>query len=77
MIERASHWARRAVGLGIRGYQLALSPYLGPACRFEPSCSHYALEAVERHGILRGAWLAVRRRGRCHPFRAGGFVPVP
>lgn len=61
----------------IRGYQLALSPLFGPRCRFYPSCSHYALEAIEIHGALRGTWLAVRRISRCHPFHEGGFDPVP
>jgi putative membrane protein insertion efficiency factor len=61
----------------IRGYQLVVSPWLGPRCRFHPSCSNYALEALEVHGALRGSWLAVRRVGRCHPFNPGGFDPVP
>lgn len=63
--------------LAVRGYQLALSPILGGACRYYPSCSAYAIEALERHGALRGGWLALRRIGRCHPFRPGGFDPVP
>jgi putative membrane protein insertion efficiency factor len=61
----------------VRGYQLTLSPVLGGACRYYPSCSAYAIEALERHGALRGGWLAVTRIGRCHPFRPGGFDPVP
>jgi len=61
----------------IRGYQRLLSPALPAACRFYPSCSQYALEAVSRHGALRGGWLAVRRLARCHPFHPGGFDPVP
>lgn len=61
----------------IRGYQLALSPLFGPRCRFYPSCSHYALEAIDLHGALRGTWLTVKRISRCHPFHAGGFDPVP
>jgi uncharacterized protein len=61
----------------IRAYQLALSPMLAPACRFEPTCSHYAILAIERHGAVRGGWLAVRRILRCHPFRPGGYDPVP
>ncbi|MFT4045113.1 MAG: membrane protein insertion efficiency factor YidD [Solimonas sp.] len=61
----------------IRGYQLLISPLLGPRCRFHPSCSHYALEAIERHGPLRGGWLAARRLGRCHPLNPGGYDPVP
>jgi putative membrane protein insertion efficiency factor len=61
----------------IRGYQLGISPLFGPKCRFYPSCSHYALDAVEAHGALRGSWLAVKRIGRCHPWNPGGFDPVP
>ena len=61
----------------IRAYQLAVSPVLGPACRFHPTCSHYAGEAIERHGPWRGGVLAVRRLLRCHPFHAGGYDPVP
>ena len=67
----------RAFVLFVRGYQVALSPLLGGQCRYYPSCSAYAIEAIERHGALRGAWLAARRIGRCHPFRPGGFDPVP
>jgi hypothetical protein len=61
----------------IRGYQLTLSPLLGPACRFYPSCSEYAIQAITRHGPLRGMWYALRRLLRCHPFHQGGFDPVP
>ena len=64
------------VGL-IRLYQWIFSPLLGPSCRFEPSCSHYAIEAIERHGALRGSWLTGRRLGRCHPLGDSGFDPVP
>jgi putative membrane protein insertion efficiency factor len=71
----------RAIGVllqaAIRAYQLTLSPLLGPACRFEPSCSRYASEAIERHGPWRGGVLAARRLLRCHPFRPGGYDPVP
>jgi len=62
---------------GVRVYQLTLSPHLGGACRFLPSCSEYAIEAIQVHGPLRGGLLAVRRVLSCHPFHAGGFDPVP
>ena len=61
----------------VRGYQIVLSPLLPAACRYYPSCSTYALEALEKHGAWRGSWLAIKRVGRCHPFRAGGYDPVP
>jgi putative membrane protein insertion efficiency factor len=61
----------------IRAYQLLLSPWMGQKCRFYPTCSNYALEALNVHGFLRGSWLAVRRIGRCHPFHPGGVDPVP
>jgi putative membrane protein insertion efficiency factor len=67
---------RLVIGL-IGIYQRALSPLLPPACRFTPTCSEYAREAVERHGAARGSWLAVKRIARCHPFVAGGYDPVP
>jgi hypothetical protein len=61
----------------IRAYQLIASPLLGNRCRFHPSCSDYAIEALRRHGLLKGSLLAVRRVGSCHPWHAGGFDPVP
>ncbi|MBD8629299.1 membrane protein insertion efficiency factor YidD [Oxalobacteraceae sp. CFBP 8753] len=61
----------------LRGYQLLISPMLGPRCRFYPSCSNYAIEALRVHGAARGSWLAARRVGRCHPWHAGGLDPVP
>ena len=63
--------------LPIKAYRIVLSPLLGPHCRFEPSCSTYALEALRVHGAMRGSWLTVRRIGRCHPFHPGGYDPVP
>ena len=60
----------------LRGYKWILSPLLPPACRYVPTCSEYAMEAVERYGILRGGWMATRRVLRCHPFVQGGFDPV-
>jgi putative membrane protein insertion efficiency factor len=68
---------RRMLATLIRGYQRLLSPVLPPSCRFYPSCSQYALEAITRYGALRGSWLAARRLVRCHPFHPGGFDPVP
>lgn len=70
-------YMRKALMLLIRGYRYFLSPWLGSRCRYYPSCSAYALEAIERHGVLRGVWLALKRIGRCHPWHAGGHDPVP
>ena len=64
------------IGL-LRFYRYAISPMLGRNCRFHPTCSEYAIEALERHGALRGGWLAAKRVGRCHPFNPGGYDPVP
>lgn len=61
----------------IRAYQCCLSPWLGQRCRFYPSCSHYGIEALRRHGVLAGIRLTVRRILRCHPFHPGGYDPVP
>ncbi len=61
----------------LRFYRYAISPMLGRNCRFYPTCSEYAIEAVERHGALRGGLLAAKRVGRCHPFNPGGYDPVP
>jgi putative membrane protein insertion efficiency factor len=67
----------RLLSVPIRFYRRWISPALPPACRFTPTCSAYALEALERHGALRGGWLALRRLARCHPWHPGGDDPVP
>jgi putative membrane protein insertion efficiency factor len=74
--DRPSVGARVLVAV-ITGYQRFVSPLLMPRCRFLPSCSAYAVEAIRLHGALRGSWLAARRLSRCHPFHAGGLDPVP
>jgi putative membrane protein insertion efficiency factor len=87
-MEAAKQNGRRDLGVGraitsltllaIRGYQLTFSRLVPPGtCRFYPTCSRYGYEAIERHGILRGGWLALRRVCRCHPFNPGGYDPVP
>jgi len=70
-------WPAEFLVLLVRGYQLLISPMLGPHCRFQPTCSQYAVEALRTHGALKGAWLALRRLGRCHPLHTGGYDPVP
>ena len=70
-------WPRRVLALPLRGYRFFLSPWLGSACRFEPTCSRYALEALEQHGAAQGSYLAARRVLRCHPWCNGGLDPVP
>ena len=61
----------------VRFYQLFISPIIGPRCRFYPSCSHYAIEAIQTHGALKGSWLAIKRISKCHPGNPGGVDPVP
>jgi putative membrane protein insertion efficiency factor len=61
----------------IRIYQTAISPWMGPKCRFTPTCSNYGLEALRRHGIFKGVWLTARRISRCHPWGGSGYDPVP
>jgi len=68
---------RRVIIGAIRGYQLVVSPWLPPACRYDPSCSEYTLTAVRRFGAARGGWLGVRRLLRCHPLGSCGYDPVP
>jgi len=65
------------LALPVRFYRLFVSPLLGANCRYQPTCSAYALEALARHGALKGGWLAVRRIGRCHPWGGSGYDPVP
>ena len=61
----------------VRFYRSAISPYRTPCCRFTPTCSQYALEALEKYGALKGTWLTLKRLSRCHPFHKGGYDPVP
>ncbi|HEY3062331.1 MAG TPA: membrane protein insertion efficiency factor YidD [Chloroflexota bacterium] len=68
----------RAAALGlIRVYQSTIGPALPPSCRYQPTCSHYAYEAIERYGLVRGSWLAAQRLIRCHPWGGSGYDPVP
>jgi len=77
-LSRALSGAVRTLLIGAIGfYRVAISPFMAPRCRFLPTCSDYAVQAIERHGALRGGWLAVRRLARCHPFHAGGIDEVP
>lgn len=70
-------FVRRVFISMVRGYQVWIGPLLPPSCRYYPTCSAYALEALERYGTMRGGWMAVRRILRCHPFHRGGYDPVP
>jgi len=63
--------------LVIRFYQKAISPWLGPCCRFNPSCSNYCIDALKQHGMVRGLWLGIKRILKCHPLHPGGYDPVP
>jgi len=65
------------LALPVRAYRLLFSPWVGHNCRYQPTCSAYALEALERHGAVKGGWLALRRIGRCHPWGGSGHDPVP
>src|SRR5262245_38322706 len=80
--ERFAVAAKRLVQAPIYLYRYTISPFIGPVCRFQPTCSAYALEAIEKHGALKGAWLTARRLARCHPVKwlgggGSGFDPVP
>ncbi len=68
---------KRLALAAIRFYQGSLSALKPPSCRFQPTCSEYGYQAIARHGLLKGGWLTLRRLGRCHPFDAGGYDPVP
>ena len=68
---------KRAALMLLQVYRTAVSPWIGPACRFEPSCSRYAGLAIDRHGMARGGWMALRRLGRCNPLGGSGYDPVP
>ena len=68
---------KRAAILLLRGYRLCISPMLPPSCRFAPTCSQYAIDALTEHGFLRGGWLTIKRLGRCHPWGGFGYDPVP
>jgi len=74
---RAGFGLRALVLLLVRGYRLTLAPVLPRSCRFTPTCSTYALEALQKHGVFRALWLIARRILRCHPFHPGGYDPVP
>jgi putative membrane protein insertion efficiency factor len=72
-----TNWPTQLLVFLVRGYQLFISPLLGPHCRFHPTCSQYAVEALQTHGAAKGIWLALRRVLRCHPLHPGGHDPVP
>jgi hypothetical protein len=74
---KSASWTVRFIAVSLRVYRWILSPLIGPVCRFEPSCSRFAEEAISRHGVLRGSWLTLGRIARCHPFHSGGLDPVP
>ena len=76
-VRALARWPRQVLIAAIRVYQIVLSPHLGPACRFEPSCSVYAAEAITRYGVIRGSRLATVRILRCHPWGRFGYDPVP
>ena len=71
------HILARIIALPIRGYRLVFSPWVGFNCRYQPTCSAYSLEALEKHGAIKGAYLTIRRIGRCHPLGGDGYDPEP
>jgi uncharacterized protein len=75
--DREAESMRALALLLLRIYKRAISPLLPPMCRFEPTCSVFMMQAIEKHGLARGAWLGIRRLSRCHPFNPGGWDPVP
>ena len=76
-MNRVDKVTRKGAVLLLRGYKRFISPLLPPMCRFEPTCSIYAMQAIERYGVIRGSWMGARRLMRCHPLNEGGWDPVP
>ena len=74
---RLRHWPKQLALGAIQLYRLVISPMMAPHCRFEPTCSQYALTAIQEHGAVRGLWLTLKRLSKCHPLHRGGFDPVP
>ncbi len=77
MVNRGSAVAKRILTMLVRAYQLIVSPLLGDNCRFQPTCSHYMIGAIDRFGAVKGTWLGLRRLSRCHPWHEGGLDPIP
>ena len=75
--DRLKHGLRQLLLRAIRLYRFAISPMMGPHCRFEPTCSQYALTAIQEHGVVGGSWLTLKRLSKCHPLHRGGIDPVP
>lgn len=77
LMAKSNYLARKVAVILLRGYQLLVSPLFGPCCRYSPSCSCYTYHAIERFGVVKGGWLAIKRLAKCHPFMRGGYDPVP